>query len=261
MNEFVAIVEQPGRLDDTPLRADARSPVDDPVQRAPLAPPRRRARSRGARPNQRLRRRTEERLLDAALEAIGRFGIAKLGMGDVSEFAGVSRGTAYRYFESCDELLAELGRREAQRFEQEVWRLLAYTPEERRLGAALDLASRMAREHPLLQRLPETDPALVLTELRRRYPEIRRIFQALLGPLYARTAAVRAGSLDPDQLVDWTVRLLISTFLFPDDRLSGSADRLVALLGLLSPDPDSSAARAAGPASGARAIPDPTEDA
>jgi AcrR family transcriptional regulator len=195
----------------------------------------RRGRSRERVANDRLRQRTEEKLLDAALAAIGRFGIAKLGMGDISELAGVSRGTAYRYFESCDELLAELGRREAKRFEDEVWRLLTYTPETERLRAALDLAARMAREHPLLQRLPETDPALVLTELRRRYPEIRRIFSALLGPLYARTAPVVAGIADAEQLVDWTVRLLISTFLFPDERLAGSAERLGAIFALLTP--------------------------
>ncbi len=212
--------------------------MDDRSRSGPPASARSRSRAASRQPNERLRQRTEEKLLDAALEAIGRFGVAKLGMGDVSELAGVSRGTAYRYFESCDELLAELGRREARRFEEEVWRLLTYTPEEERLRAALDLATRMAREHPLLQRLPETDPALVLTELRRRYPEIRRIFQALLGPLYARTAPVRAGLVDADQLIDWTVRLLISTFLFPDDRLSGSADRLGAIFQLLAPQPD-----------------------
>lgn len=211
----------------------------------------RRSRRPSAQPNDRLRQRTEEKLLDAALEAIRRFGVAKLGMGDVSELAGVSRGTAYRYFESADELLAELGRREARRFEAEVWRLLTYTPEEQRLSAALDLASRMAREHPLLQRLPETDPALVLTELRRRYPEIRRIFQALLGPLYARTAPARAGIVDPDQLVDWTVRLLISTFLFPDELLPGSADRLGAIFEMLSP------ASVAAPAAEPSAVPAP----
>jgi AcrR family transcriptional regulator len=213
--------------------------MQDDRRSASPAAARRRGPTQAGQPNERLRQRTEEKLLDAALEAIGRFGVGKLGMGDVSELAGVSRGTAYRYFESCDELLAELGRREAQRFEAEVWRLLTYTPEEQRLRAALDLASRMAREHPLLQRLPETDPALVLTELRRRFPEIRRIFQALLGPLYARTAPVRAGLVDPDQLVDWTVRLLISTFLFPDDRLPGSADRLSAVFELLAPLPAS----------------------
>lgn len=207
----------------------------DPRQPALRAPLQGSARSGARQPNRRLRQRTEEKLLDAAALAIRRYGVGKLGMSDISDLAGVSRGTAYRYFGSCEALLAELGRREARRFEEEVWRLLTRTPEEERLRAALDLAARMAREHPLLQRLPETDPALVLTDLRRRFPEIRRTFQELLGPLYARTAPVRAGIARADQLVDWTVRLLISIFLFPDAELSGSADRLDAILQMLAP--------------------------
>ena len=48
---------------------------------------------------------TEERILRAALRLVGRRGVKRLGMQEVSEAAGVSRGTVYRYFPSKDHLL------------------------------------------------------------------------------------------------------------------------------------------------------------
>ncbi|MBW2386656.1 MAG: helix-turn-helix transcriptional regulator, partial [Deltaproteobacteria bacterium] len=67
---------------------------------------RRRGRPRGEQAA--VRQRTRERLLQGALRAVASRGLAKLSMSDVSEFAGLSRGTAYRYFSNTEELLREL---------------------------------------------------------------------------------------------------------------------------------------------------------
>src|SRR5580704_19277744 len=48
----------------------------------------------------------EERILSATLRLIARRGVKRLGMQEVSEAAGVSRGTLYRYFPSKEQLLA-----------------------------------------------------------------------------------------------------------------------------------------------------------
>ena len=64
--------------------------------------------------------RTRTRILEGALQAIGRHGLAKLGMSDVSEHAGVSRGTLYRYFPSREELLQSLAVAEGERFQRRV---------------------------------------------------------------------------------------------------------------------------------------------
>jgi AcrR family transcriptional regulator len=164
------------------------------------------------------RQRMEERILDGALQAALRHGVAKLAMSDVSEYAGVSRATAYRYFPNRDELLAELGRREAERFERQVWEALEDAPNaEERLDLVLDYVVRLAREHPLLRSLPETDPALVLTSLRARFPAIRETLHRLLAPLLERTTLVREGVVTSEQLVGWTARMMVSSFLFPED--------------------------------------------
>jgi AcrR family transcriptional regulator len=177
---------------------------------------------------------TEERILDGALRAAARHGLAKVGMQDVSEHAGVSRGTTYRYFENREALLRRLGTREAERFERQVWQALESVPAgEERLRIALDFATRLAREHPLLQRLPETDPGLVLSSLRERFPEIRAALKRLLAPLLAETSLVREGVVTLDQLVGWTTRVLVSMFLFPDPRPEELAASMKAVFRLL----------------------------
>jgi AcrR family transcriptional regulator len=164
------------------------------------------------------RQRTKERLLEGAVRAVASRGLTKLSMSDVSEFAGVSRGTAYRYFSNTEDLLSELGRREAERFEQQVWQALETMPttSAERLRAVLDFLEKLARDHPLIQRLPETDPGFVLTSIRERFPDLRETFRRLLTPLLEESDLVRKGGMSAEQLASWMARLMISMFLFPE---------------------------------------------
>ena len=108
--------------------------------------------------------RTRERILDGALRAIARHGLTKLGMSDVSDSAGVSRGTLYRYFPSREELLHEPGGvRERERFQQRVGEALRGAPPgATRLRGGAAARRPLRREHPAIRRLIETEPAFVL---------------------------------------------------------------------------------------------------
>ncbi len=193
-------------------------------------------RPRGSRTSS--RQKTEERILDGAMVALSRHGISKLGMGDVSTCAGVSRGTTYRYFSNRDDLLVELARREAGRFAQQVWEVLESTPEgEERLRTVLDYAVRLGRDHPLVQRLPESDPGYVLTSLRERFPDIRATFERLFAPYLEQTPLVRAGVVTAEQLVGWITRMMISIFLFPDPHPDEMAASLKAIYPILTAEP------------------------
>jgi AcrR family transcriptional regulator len=159
---------------------------------------------------------TRDRILDGATDAIARHGLAKLEMRDVSVASGVSRGTVYRYFPSRHALLAELSAREGLRFKQEMLEAIESAPPgPERLLVALQHAVRRVRGHPILQRLLETDPALVLRALRAQFPQIKADFHHLLAPLLGDLALVRQGAVDGDQLVDWMMRLMVSAFLLP----------------------------------------------
>jgi AcrR family transcriptional regulator len=187
---------------------------------------------------QSMRRRTEERLLEGAVRAVASRGLAKLGMSDVGEFAGVSRGTVYRYFPNTDVLLDELGRREAANFERQVWEALEKAPsDEERLRVTLDYLAKLARDHPLVQRLPETDPGFVLTALRARFPEIRKTFERLLVTVLEDSSLVRQGVVTPEQLAGWTARMMISLFLFPDANPAETAKSMASAFQILAQSP------------------------
>jgi AcrR family transcriptional regulator len=207
-----------------------------PLRPSPGRSRRARASSSGARRSTRAaaRQHTQERLLDAALVAVARHGLAKLAMADVSARAGVSRGTAYRYFPNVETLLLELGRREAARFERRVWEALERTPPgPERLKVVLEYAVRLARDHPLVERLPETDPGFVLVALRERFPGLLASFERLLAPLLEETTWVREGAVTAHTLANWTTRVLISSFLFPDpdpEAMAGSLEHVHRML-------------------------------
>lgn len=178
--------------------------------------------------------RTRERILDGAMAAIARHGLAKLGMRDVSQSAGVSRGTLYRYFPSREELLQSLAAFERQRFRARAEAALATAPPgTSRLEVALQLVTTYVREHPAIQRVIETEPAFVLGYLRAEFPTLRATTGTFLAPLLAQTDPVRRGLATTDQLVDWMTRVMISAVLFPDPDPDRMAQALTAVYRLL----------------------------
>jgi TetR/AcrR family transcriptional repressor of uid operon len=106
---------------------------------------------------------TSDRILDAALSLSAASGVRNLTMDDVARRAGVGRMTVYRRFGDKAGLVAALAAREGGRCLAE-------------LDAAVDLADpiadqiadgfvatlRIAREHPMLNRLARLEPESVL---------------------------------------------------------------------------------------------------
>jgi AcrR family transcriptional regulator len=174
--------------------------------------------------------RTRERILEGAKSAIARHGLAKVGMTDVSRSCGLSRGTLYRYFPTREKLLAELVARESDRFRGRLLAELgAAEPGADRVRAAIEHAARLTREHPVLQRLLETDSGFVLGVIRDQLPLIRTTVQELLGPVLEESSLVRSGVVRSSQLVDWTTRIMISAYLFPAAHPSEMAESLAAV--------------------------------
>jgi AcrR family transcriptional regulator len=182
--------------------------------------------------------RTRARILDGALQAIARHGLAKLGMNDVSEHAGVSRGTLYRYFPNREELLQSLAAAEGERFRRRVADAMRTAPPgEARLRVALQHVARYVNEHPAIPRLIDTEPAFVLRYLREQFPLLCATTGSFLAPLLGETAPVRQGVATPEQLVEWLTRMMISAVLFPATDPDDMARGLTAVYGLLSAAP------------------------
>lgn len=160
---------------------------------------------------------TTSRILDAAIEAAAVHGLSRLSMSDVAARAGISRPTLYKRFASKDALVAEAVLREADGMVEQVLAAAAeHDDPARALTDAVLVTLRLAREHPLLDRIVRTEPeALVPLLIADPNPVLS----------FGRTAteavvAAKAPELSPlavRRLADILLRLLVSYALTPPD--------------------------------------------
>ena len=106
---------------------------------------------------------TRDRILDAMFAAVADFGISRTTVEDVAHRAGLSRQTVYRYFPSKDILVLALVIREEENFLDGI--RTAFAGQDDTLDALHDstlFTLQYARQHPLLDRLLETDQSTFL---------------------------------------------------------------------------------------------------
>jgi AcrR family transcriptional regulator len=178
---------------------------------------------------------TEERILSAALRLLGRRGVKRLGMQEVSEAAGVSRGTLYRYFPSKDLLLEAVAGYDERRFAAGLAGALGavHGPTDR-IRTVVDFAFDYIRTHPA-RSLFESEPEFVLGYLLIHLAKLEEALLEQLGDAFDTLPVVAAGALTREQLAGVIVRLFTSSFIIPetDDRTL-----VLSILGLLlPPDP------------------------
>jgi len=182
---------------------------------------------------------TRDRILEAALLSMGRVGLRRMTMSDISERAGLSRGTVYRYFPSKEDLLAVLAQYEQDRFADGLRGALAGVPEdELRLERVAEYIITYLRQHPALTLLIDTEPAFVLGFLRRQLPVFHRITEELLAPVMRNASPVREGLVTVAELNELLLRVVLSVFLVPGESstavvgvLEGALDSMVRLAG------------------------------
>lgn len=161
---------------------------------------------------------TRDRILEGALQALGRVGPRRLTMNDVSERAGLSRGTVYRYFPTKDDLLEVLAQYEQDRFSGGLRsRLAAVPPEDLSLEVIVEYIISYLRQHPALPQMIDVEPEFVLTFLRRQMPVFHRITEELIGPVLAHVRPIREGWLTRPELNDLLLRTVLSVFLVPGE--------------------------------------------
>ncbi len=163
---------------------------------------------------------TEERILRATLRLLGRRGVKRLGMQEVSEAAEVSRATLYRYFPSKDHLMDAVAIFDERTFAEGLAASLAVVEDPAdRIRTFVAFAFDYIRTHPA-RALFETEPGFVLGYLLAHLPKLQAAFLAQLGDAVDAAPAVVSGSLSREQLVDVVVRLFASSFIIPelDDR-------------------------------------------
>jgi AcrR family transcriptional regulator len=159
---------------------------------------------------------TEQRILTAALSLIGRRGVRRLGMQEIAEAAGVSRGTLYRYFPSKENVLIGAAAYDERRFSAGLDEVLAgaSAPGDR-ISAFMAYSFEFIRKHPC-RPLFESESGFVMSYLLEHLPSLRAELEARLGDALDTVPAVAAGALDREQLVDVIVRLFAASWVIPE---------------------------------------------
>lgn len=159
-----------------------------------------------------------DRILDAAVEAASIHGIGRMSVADVAARAGLSRPTVYKRYPSKDALVAATVSREAMAVVEATRQAAAGIEDPREaLTAAVATVLRLAREHPLLDRVVRTEPERLVPLLTTDDGPILGAVRGVIETVFA----VRFPALDTvtcRRLADMLARLLISYALnAPDD--------------------------------------------
>lgn len=168
-----------------------------------------------------------ERILDAALHQFQTFGLRRSTVEDVAKRARVTRVTVYRRFPTKNELTIAVIQRESRRALSAIERTMATMPSvEEQFVEGFVATLSTAKNHPLLRRLLDTEPDLVLPYLTLQAAPVHAIARTLLAKHLRR--AQRSGamrSFDADVIAELLVRAVQSFLLTPDGFIDLSTDR------------------------------------
>lgn len=134
---------------------------------------------------------TQQRILAATAEVLGRNGKRKLSLSDVAAQAGVSRPTLYRWFPSKEELLSAFSRYERQTFDTGLSKATAGLKGVDKLDAALRFIVEYQHSYTGV-RMVDIEPEYVIAQVSLVLPQMREGLQRLLpgagGAVKAATA-------------------------------------------------------------------------
>jgi AcrR family transcriptional regulator len=162
-----------------------------------------------------------ERILDGALALSAAFGVRNLTMDNVARRAGVGRMTVYRRFGDKARLVEALAVREARRCLAELDAAAAAdAPIEEQIAAGFVTSLRIARQHPLLNRLARLEPGAVLAALTADGAAVFALARAFLAErLRASQRAGVLGPVDVEEAAELLVRLAFSFVLIQESSL------------------------------------------
>ena len=158
----------------------------------------------------------EERVIDAALRCVARWGVSKTTLDDVAREASCSRATIYRLFPGGkDSLLDAMTRLELGRFFAGLARRLedAVGLEDLLVGG-ITYTSRALDSHEALRFVLAYEPELVLPKVSFRQAD--RVLSCVTE-FAAPYLAAHVGEEEAPRVAEWVARLVLSYTLAPAD--------------------------------------------
>ena len=177
---------------------------------------------------------TRSRILDVTVHLASIHGLSRLSFSEVSKHVELSRPTLYKYFATRDDLVAAAIERETHKVVAAVLtELRCATGLQDALETAVRVTLRLAREHPLLDRIMRTEPEtlvpVLVADLNAGGVSVMGGVRATIESLLDATVA----HLDENtrrRLADILSRLLISYALNPPDGEPGDVAATVAAI-------------------------------
>ncbi|MCB1037947.1 MAG: TetR/AcrR family transcriptional regulator [Acidimicrobiales bacterium] len=154
-----------------------------------------------------------DRLLEATVACLGRYGIAKTTVDDAAREAGVARATVYRHFpDGKEQLIGEAITWAVQQFFRDLAAAVAGAPDfPTLLEQAIAHAYRAVDDHVVLQKVLETEPERLLPQLTQSAPQVTEVLSAYLADELRSTDLV--AGVDPDRAGEWLARMGLSFIL------------------------------------------------
>jgi AcrR family transcriptional regulator len=188
-------------------------------------------------------RTSRDRVLDAAITAISRYGVERLSISGVATAAGVSRPTVYSHFSTREELIAEALARAAETvLERVMSRALKARTAEVFVNEAFVAARQEIGRDPSMSPIAEIgadSPWLIAGALS---PQAVAMAKRCLQPLLHYEDG-RYADIDLDEITETTVRMLLSVLQFSSPRVATDAKlraylrrRLLPAIGLAARD-------------------------
>ena len=161
-----------------------------------------------------------DRIVDATLRCICRWGMAKTTLDDVAREAGCSRATVYRLFPGGkDGLMETVARTELSRFFAGIAARLdeAVTLEDTLVTGMAEAGKRLL-DHKPLQYLLVNEPEAVLPRLAfTEMEQVLKVASAFAAPSLARYLADEAEAL---RAAEWVARLVVSYAITPTEGIA-----------------------------------------
>lgn len=156
---------------------------------------------------------TTDAILDATRSSVLDFGIRRTTLTDVARRARVSRMTVYRRYPDVDAVLRDLMTREFGVLLEEVATRVGGADGRARLVGRLVASVRALREHPLLRKVMEAEPELLLPYVLGRMGETQRRSVAVIAEevvVGQADGSVRAGD---SRVIAQGLLLVVQSFL------------------------------------------------
>lgn len=156
------------------------------------------------------------RILDATMEAVSRQGVRNVSMSDVCRFAGVARGTLYRYFPSKEFLLESLGQRTRQQTEDGIREAAANAASgQEALLAVIDFLTGFAGDSKAASML-EVEPLFFVDFLRRHMPHYAEVVADSVAIYFDELESQLGFTIDRVLCAELLLRLQTSYIFMPD---------------------------------------------